>query len=216
MARATLSASGFVLSRSATAGGYERLGVICGEAGFLHLMRRPDASPKGGSQPDLFDHCAVQLESRQGGAWFVREYEVLRRYNGIGARYEALVAAGDWARLALANAADVESTEGLFGITAKLLDALDRGAQPQATLLKALFLFARNEGLPASEEWLRELPAVQRETAMIILVKPLAELDEKAVSGVQAADIAALADNITKWMCQNHHIVAPYPAQSGG
>jgi hypothetical protein len=179
-------------------------------------MRRPAASLNAEVQPDLFDLCAVELEARQGGAWFLREYELVQRFSGLGTRYEALGAAGSWARLALANASDVESTAGLYGITQKLLGALDRGASPPATLLKALFLFARDEGLPANEEWLRELTPVQRETAVIILTRPLAELDETAASGVRAADAAALAEDITKWMCQNHHIVAPFQAQSGG
>jgi hypothetical protein len=209
MPQGTLSSAGFILSREPTAGGYERLGVLSKENGYLRVMRRPSSKIGSGSAPDLFDLCAVTLEARQGGAWFLREYEVLKRFSGIGGRYEALEAASMWAGLASANAPELESCAVLFDITAKLLGAIDQGASSHAALLKALYLFARSEGLPVREDWLVNLPALQRKTAEEVLHLPLDEVAASAVSNAFAEEQAALCGNMILWMCRNHNIVPP-------
>jgi len=202
----TLSSTGYVLGRESTAGGYERLALISGENGFLRVMRRPSAKTANNPAPDLFDYCAVNLRSRQGGAWFLGEYEVLRRFSGIGARYEALEAASAWAAFASVNAPEMESCEALCEISAKLFDALDRGAPPQAALLKALYLLARSEGLPVREEWLAGLSSDQRKTAETVLRVPLSE-DVSTASKPPCEDPAALNRGIENWMCRNHNFL---------
>jgi hypothetical protein len=206
MARATLSASGIVMGRSNTAGGYERIELLTDGEGLLQLMRRPGSSGKNGPSPDLFDLCAVQLEARAGGAWFIKEYIVTRRFGGLGERYGALVAASAWSRLVLANAAAVESTALLYNVSLRALDAWEKGAEPSAVRMKALYLFARDEGLPAREEWFANLTASRRSLAAEILKTPLETLD---ADKVDAAEVAALADSLEKWMCGENYIVPP-------
>ena len=204
MMTASLSATGFVLSRNLTAGGYERLGLLSAQNGFLRPLRRLSSKTENRPCPDLFDLCSVALESGRGGAWFLREYEVLRRFSGIGARYEALEAASDWARLAGANAPELESCAKVSELTFRFFDALDKGFPVQAVLLKTYYLFAGSEGLPVREEWLAGLSSVQRKTADTALRTPLGEVSESAVS---FAGLASLNGDVVSWMCRNHHIV---------
>jgi hypothetical protein len=208
MTRDTLSASGYVLSRDLTVGGYERIGVLSADEGFLRVMRRLSAKTAVEQVPDIFDHCAINLRSRQGGAWFLSEYEVLRRYSGIGAKYDALDAASTWAALASANAPELESCAALCEISAKLFDSLDRLAPPQPALLKAIYLFAKSEGLPAREEWLVGLINKQRKTAETVLRLPLDEAASAASNSI-TEDVTALNRDIVEWMCRNHDMVPP-------
>ena len=213
MPRATLSATGIILARGTTAGGYEKLSLLSGENGLVRIMRRQSASQKNVTLPDIFDLCSVSLEGKQGGAWFLQEYTALRRFAGLGAHYPALEAASLWARLMLANAGDVESAAGLFNITLKALDAWDKGAEPSAVRLKALYLFARDEGLPAREEWLSGLPEARRNVAELALRTPLDAIQTDADN---CAEVMALADSLTRWLCESQYIIPPRDAGEQG
>ncbi|MFA5257210.1 MAG: hypothetical protein WC360_03590 [Opitutales bacterium] len=203
MPRKTLSATGIVLVRELTAGGFERLRILTAEA-LLGVMRRPGHSAKAAVAPDLFDLCTVELDARSGGAWFMREYTLEHRYSGIGASYETLAAASQWARLILTNAPSMDGTAAPFEISLKALDAWERGAPAQVVLLKALFLFAKAEGLPVREEWLAQLPPDERRAVSAALGTPL---DESA--GADAAVLTAMPGLMTEWMCESHHILKP-------
>ena len=209
MPRLAMSSSGIVAGRNPTAGGYERIELLTDGGGLLCLMRRP-GSAKSVTQPDLFDLCAVELESRAGGAWFIKEYIVTRRFGGLGARYGALVEASAWSRLVLANASSVESTAFLYAVTLKALDAWERGAPAVAVRFKALYLFAKDEGLPAKEEWLAGLSPSRRAIAAEVLRTPLDSLD---VDMANAGEAAALAESLERWMCGDYHIVPPRVAK---
>jgi len=205
MPRMTQSATGIVLAKELTAGGFERMRILTAET-LLVVMRRPGKSVGGGDAPDLFDLCTVELDARGGGAWFVREYSLERRHSGIGARYETLAAASAWARLLLTNAPSMDGTASLFEVSLKALDAWERGAPAQVVLLKALFLFARDEGLPVREEWLVQLLPAERDAAAAALRTPL---DESSGTDANADIIAALPERMTEWMCNSHHIMMP-------
>jgi hypothetical protein len=205
MAGTLMSSAGLVVGRTLTAGGYERLDLLTDGAGLLPLMRRPGAK-KAGPQPDLFDLCEVRLEARAGGAWFLREYVLLRRFESLGPRYSALVAASEWARLVLANAPSVESTAFLYDVTLRALDAWERGIEPSAVRLKALYLFARDEGLPVREDWFAGLAETRKAVAASVINSPLDAFDS---GGVDLATLDALATGLEKWMCGEHYIVPP-------
>lgn len=200
-----MSVSGVVVGRSPTAGGYERLELLTDGNGLLSLMRRPGAK-NAVTQPDLFDLCEVRLEARSGGAWFLREYVLLRRFAGLGSRYGALVAASEWGRLVLANAHSVESTALLYSVTVRALDAWERGVEPSAVRLKALYLFARDEGLPVREDWFAGLSEDRKGVAASVMNTPLDSLDP---GSVDASVLDALAASLEKWMCGEHYIVPP-------
>jgi hypothetical protein len=75
--------------------------------------------------------------------------------------------------------------------------------------LKALFLFAREEGLPAREDWLVSLSADERATAEAVLRSQ----PEDVVTLPEGADVPALVTSITRWMCGDYHIVEPKPVK---
>lgn len=207
MAAETLSVEAIVFACDLSSGGYLRLTLLTRDSGLLRAMRRVSSKEGScGNSPDLFDVCAVELDRRSGRAWFVREYVPQRRHSGLGSRYEALQTAARWSRLVTANASSMETTDGVYALTVRFLDALDRGALPEAALLKTLFLFARDEGLPAREEWFRSLPAAQAELARNVLETPLDALQpDDSCRGA----ITGLADGIERWMCTSYYIAAP-------
>ena len=203
MSAKTLSVKALVLMKAQSAGGYERLSLLTRDEGLLHAMRRPAAK---GTVPDLFDLAELLLSARQGGAWFMNEYVPERRHTGIGASYSALAAASAWARLVLANAPSMDGTEGLYDLSLKTFDALDRGLHAELVLAKALFSFAVSEGLPAREEWLPRLSQDKRNAVSALLFKPVSGADEALVAA--HAD-AGLCESLTRWMCTEHHIIQP-------
>jgi hypothetical protein len=209
MTALTESIRAVVLDRDATAGGFERLALLTEDQGLRNIMRRQSSKMDAGEKPDLFDLCTVTCEARQGRACFLREYALERRHGNLGRRYDALESASAWARLILANAPDMDDTSPLFALTLQALEAWERGAMPKLILLKALFVFARNEGLPVREEWLRSLPEKVREQAACAI---------NAAPGCTAPDEAAcgeLAAGIVRWMCTSHHILPPRGQKPG-
>lgn len=207
MSAGTLSLRCIVLSRQQGAGAFERLSLLDAEEGLVSAMRRLSAKEKG-AVPDLFDLASVQLSSGKSGGYFVSEYVPERRFGGIGRCYGALASASTWAGLLLANAPSMDEAAGLFDLSLKALDAWDSCPLPNLVLLKALYSFARLEGLPAKEEWLAAMPAQERALVEGLISKPLAEhgLHERA-----DAEGAIHCAAITTWMC-GHHIIPPKSA----
>ncbi|HNX04351.1 MAG TPA: hypothetical protein PKI32_02555 [Opitutales bacterium] len=204
MAGGVLTVEGIVLTRALSAGGFDRLAVLTQERGLVHVMRRVATSSKAGTVPDLFDSASLVLTERRADAFFLSEYTLVRRRTGIGARYGLLAAASKWAGFVAANAGELETTQKLCEISTKLLDALEEGTAPGTALFKALFLFAKSEGLPVRGEWLAGLSAAGRETAERLLSTPLGE-----IAGDGDAEGGAFAESVLRWMCGFHDILPP-------
>lgn len=202
MGAQNLSATGIVLARRDTAGGFERLDVLTAAHGLLVCMRRPSRRA-GQTLPDLFDEAVMELEARSGNAWFVRDYSVERRHPGIGTNYATLREAAAWSRFVLANAPHMDDLEPLHALTRQALGAWEAGRNPEAVHLKALFLFGREEGLPVKEQWLRELGEEERAEAAHILSTPTGDLD------AAAAGAGVLASSLRRWFAEQHHVVDP-------
>lgn len=202
MNRAHLSLEGVLMARRETAGGFERLDFITAGEGLVSGMRRLSRKSTQ-TLPDLFDHCTCELEGRSGNAWFVHEYQVVRRHGGIGQHYATLREASAWARFVLANAPHMDSTAQLHTMTLQALDAWDRGGPPEVVHLKALYLVGRDEGLPVKEQWLRDLPAPLRQAATTALGTPAQDLQEVPP---QTEDLVV---SLRRWLADMHHLVDP-------
>ncbi len=168
-----------VLGREQTGENHLRLSLLEPEIGRREAFYRQTQSGKG-TPPDLFDHGEFHLEAaRSGRAWFVREFRLRRRLSGISRRYANLQAAAEWALFLRRNAEHCHDPEKVFDIAQKTFAALESSPQTEAVLLKGFFLFSRQEGWPVREEWLRNLPAAERDSAVHILNTPLEALESE-------------------------------------
>ncbi|MCD8481735.1 MAG: hypothetical protein LR015_03055 [Verrucomicrobia bacterium] len=66
--------------------------------------------------------------------------------------------------------------EPIYDLTLRAMKGFAGGQLPQAVFLKAVFQFARDEGYPVKEQWLRELPAEYQEGVIAVLRTPLQEI----------------------------------------
>ncbi|MBC2594234.1 hypothetical protein H5P28_08155 [Ruficoccus amylovorans] len=162
-----------VLGREQTGENHLRFSLLDPESGRREAFYRQTQAGKG-TPPDLFDRGEFHLEAaRSGNAWFVREFRLRQRLSGISRHYANFQAAAEWALFLRHNAVHCHMPATVFDIAQKTFSALENTAQPEAALLKGFYLFARQEGWPVREEWLRNLPTTERDSAAHILNSPL-------------------------------------------
>lgn len=177
MSAPTLATEFHVLDRALGSEGWSRLTVFSAIDGRLECLQRITSKPSAAAPPlDLFDHVRATLETRnQGRTWFVREAMPLRRRTGLGASYAALAHACRFARVLARTPIHDDSRAAVAALLDRALDAWETGTRPDAVYFKSLFLFARDEGFPVREEWIRHLAAGDRAASETILRQPAAE-----------------------------------------
>jgi len=184
---------------------FEQLTVFSEADGVLHCLARQArspasaarkrSSPRGEGSLDLFDEAELWLESsNQGRTWFVKEHRHVARHDGIGRSYEALQAASAVAALVRGNPVPADSQSSVAALLRQSFTALDQGARPDLVWLKALFCFARDEGLPVKQQWWAHLPGAQKELAAGILNQPIAGQQP------EPAAVARLTRHLEDWL----------------
>ncbi|MFW5883790.1 MAG: hypothetical protein ACOCVG_05420 [Verrucomicrobiota bacterium] len=197
MSAPKFSTEAVVLDRAEHGEHFLKLSVLSPEEGLLVCLRRMSRKQPG-TQPDLFDELALDLERKGGGGpAFVREVEILRRREAIGQSYRALEAAGALSRVVLRNAVHIEDLPSLHALVVRALDCWAHGEPPQAVLLKTLFLLVRSEGYPVAEDWLPRLEPDLREAAVTTLQTPLKDLQ------IDPKMQKSLAQSFEDWMRHN-------------
>jgi hypothetical protein len=201
----TLTTEAFVIEKRPPTDAFQAFGLFSPEHGnLLALQRVPRRHSPAHVAPDLFDAVAVMLESsNQGRSWFVKEARIARRRSGIGRSYDALRFASALAAVVSRNPVHEESRGSVARMLATALDALDSGARPDAVHLKSLYLFARDEGYPVTQEWLPGLGAADLAVARAVLNRPLSAQD----SG--ADDVARLRRSLERYLGENTEIIIP-------
>jgi hypothetical protein len=184
----TLQTDTFVLLKQPPSDSFQACTVFSPEHGLLHVLQRlPKKSAASQATLDLFDEAALMLESsNQGRTWFIKELRLLHRPSGIGRSYETLRHASDFAALIARNRVPEESRTKVGALLAKVFAAFAGSNRPDLVHFKALYSFARDEGYPVGQQWLRTLPAALRRLADDILHRPLPELEAGGVDGTQA------------------------------
>lgn len=193
-----LQTSALVLSRQpSNADAFEQVSAFSDSHGVLPCLRRVarSSAAKNDAGVDLFDEAELWLESsNQGRTWFIRECRVVRHHGGIGRSYEALKVAAALSALALRNPVPPDSQVSVGALLRQSLQALDEGARPDLVWLKALYRFARDEGLPVREHWMQRLRDDDRTAAAAILPQPIA--GQEAAS----ATVAHLTRLLEDWV----------------
>jgi hypothetical protein len=185
-----VEAEGLVLDSKPSGERHMRLTLLSPSLGLVMAMAResrastnPTSARKSkpaASRPDIFDLAVVRMEIPEAGSlhpnfYFLREYKVVHRHVGLGKSYAALEAAAGLARLVAHNAPHFETCAPVYELCGKALEALEKGAPPEAVRLKALFLLASAEGYAAREQWLPALHVADQAVVMAILNRPTSE-----------------------------------------
>ncbi len=145
---------------------------------IIALVRR---STKPGKQPliDLFDEGEFRIEMKPSSvSGFIKDAQIARKRLDIAKHFPSFEAAARLAKIINANPAHDENLEGIFDLLTKGLDAWETSRKPQATFLKCLYLYCRQEGYPVKEQWANQLPADEARVVAHVLNSPLPDVEE--------------------------------------
>lgn len=190
----TLETAGFVLAGVPAGESHRRLTVLSARHGRLMCLQRQSknsASPRA----DLFDFADFVLEGpKPSGFYFVKEYALQTRHEGIGRSYEALRHASEFAEILARNSEHAADIPPLVRLAQTAFAAWNTAVRPEVTAFKVLCLLAQNEGYPLREEFLAQMPEGERERALSLLRTPL----ESQTVDRPAAE--ALLEALRRWL----------------
>ena len=146
--------------------------LLTTDQGIINLMARRSTKPGRQVAIDLFDEGEFRFEQKPDShSGFLKEAQILRKRSLIARNYKALQAAARLARLIRANPIPIENQEQIYGLLKRGLEAWESDKDPDAALLKCLYLYCRYEGYPIKEEWAMRLPDAEYSRLAHILNK---------------------------------------------
>ncbi|MBL4575651.1 MAG: hypothetical protein JKY51_06085 [Opitutaceae bacterium] len=171
-----LSIEGIVLSKELSGDSWLRLIVFSAQNGNVLCLKRLSQRKSLDSSIDFFDELQLNLESRnQGRSWFISEYHHLNNSQEIGKNYDALIHASRFTKILAGNTLHEESRRPVYQLFKNALSAWRTGIRPEVTLLKSIYILARDEGYPVKEDWCEKLPTRDRASLRSILSSPVVE-----------------------------------------
>jgi recombinational DNA repair protein (RecF pathway) len=174
---------------------FSRVQLFSDEAGYLQALRRKSTRRAGTLQLDLFQSVEVVLEQKAGYELsFLKECNIVLERQTIATHYAAFDCACRFCRAIQLNAGHMEHPESIFQLLAQSLDAWNEKPLPHATLLKALFKLASQEGFPVRERWLPQHNNTEVATIRILLGQPLQSLS------IPDSHAKELAEDLTNWL----------------
>ena len=133
--------------------------LLTTDQGIVNLLARRSNKPGKQVAIDLFDEGEFLFERKPDSlSAFLKEAQILRKHNQIARSYKAFQAAARLVRLIRANPIPIENQEQIYGLLTRGLEAWETNKDPDAALLKCLYLYCRYEGYPIREEWAMRLP----------------------------------------------------------
>ena len=193
MASPAQTIEGIVLGRVETGENHLRFSVFCGRKAckWLSCAKEEEIA----FPPDLFDQVELVLDKASAnGLPFVRESRVLAKRRDLALGHDRFQAASDLALLYLNNGRLLLEPQPLYNLLEIALLRLCEGGHPDSVFFKALFLFARNEGLPVKESWLPGLAKRDQSIARSVLTQPVGT--ECKVS----SEIVPLVESLRLWL----------------
>ena len=189
------SLEGIALSRVETGENHLRISVFSETLGLQTVLFRKDRRTRANDSPDLFDEIELSLApARSSGFRFVREYRVIAKKRELAHDHRRFQVASDLARLFLENGQHLLEPKPFADLLHSALSALCKGGDPQVVYFKALFLFARKEGLPVKESWLSDLTKDERTRVHSILNQPVDTQDG------DLSTLCDLVDSLRLWL----------------
>ena len=146
------------------------------------------------SPPDLFDDVERALKvPNQQGLPFVKDFEIFQKRRELALDRKRFEDAGFLARFYLDNGEHLLDPKPYLQILDNALRSFMENGSSSTTLLKALYLFARSEGLPVKESWLMSQKLRLREIAIFVLSQPV----KSSPAFIQ--EVPELLDSLCKW-----------------
>lgn len=195
-----------ILERAVHGEKFWRITALSAEEGAVSCLLRQGSKKTGTIVPDLFDEAEITLERRKAGtdgALFVKEYALVARRSGISGNYDGLVFASRFAGILARNAFPPDARAAVFSVSRSAFCAFSEKPRKDAAFFKALWLFARECGLPAREDWFERLAFDDKLSVSAVLRAPLEE------ACVPAREVGRLAGQLERWLAREHDFVIP-------
>ena len=189
-----LEIRGVVLNQEETGENFTRLTLFCPN-GLRRCLLRKVRKLSAISPPDLFDETEIALQAKNSqGLPFIKEHQVLQKRMSLAFDRERFDAAGFLARFYIDNGEHLLDSIQFYRILQNALTSLINQGHPPTVLVKTLFLFAREEGLPVKESWFSGLTAEFTKVAHSLLRLPVKE----SISLNQQAHL--LLESLCNWL----------------
>ncbi|MEX0331688.1 MAG: hypothetical protein AB3N64_09725 [Puniceicoccaceae bacterium] len=172
-----LTEEGCLLRKADSGESHTLLVFFLRESGLRYVLARRRAKPQAGSAlPDLFETGEVYLQQKDDSKpAFLMEYTPLSRFPGIARQYQAFASAAQLTRFYEKNLIHMEHFNGAWELLLKSLESFAVQRQPQVTLFKALYLFAKLEGYPVKAQWLQRKRPHLQDPLLKVLQQPVNE-----------------------------------------
>jgi recombinational DNA repair protein (RecF pathway) len=175
MSEPELEIQGILLNQEDTGENFSRL-ILFTSLGLRRCLLRKVRKLASVSPPDLFDDVEITLHApKNQGIPFIKEHQVLEKRMSLAFDRSRFESACFLARFYIDNGEHLIDSPGFYRILHKALGSLVDDGFPPTVLIKTLFLFAREEGLPVKEAWLSGLPAESSRQAIYLLKRPIKE-----------------------------------------
>ena len=173
-----LTDHGCLLRKADSGENHILLALFLRETGLKYALARKFAKAQAGHLlPDLFEFGDFVIEQKDPARpAFLKDYQPALRFPEIARDYQRLKAASQLARFFERNLLHMESFASAWQLLRRTLEAIAVQPLPDAALLKALFLMARDEGYPVVSNWLHHKPEAERNAIASVLRNPLADL----------------------------------------
>lgn len=189
-----LEIRGILLNQEDTGENFSRL-IVFTSHGLRRCLLRKVRKLSSVSPPDLFDEVEITLQiPRNQGLPFIKEHQVLEKRMSLAFDRSRFESACFLARFYIDNGEHLLDSSGFYRILQNALDALVDEGFPPTVLVKFLFLFAREEGLPVKESWLSGLPVESARQAIYVLNQPVKE------SGNLNKYVPQLFESLCQWL----------------
>jgi hypothetical protein len=151
------------------------------ENGLKYTLCRRRAGPDTSIHiPDLFETGEATMEQKDTSRpSFLKEFTPHQHFPEIARHYKTFKAASLLAQFYEKNLYHMEHFSAAWDLLQTALGSFAAKHQPEATQLKALFVFARLEGYPVQAQWLGSKKPAERASLSALLSKPV---------GVEAID----------------------------
>ena len=189
--------SGVVLSRDPAGDRYLRIRIFDRVAGLKAvLFPLPGKRGSKPNPPDLFDdvECFLRPVKSESAIPFVADFQILRSYRELTINPLTFLTASQIARFYLQNGDHLLEPTPRLKLLRSSLGSFARAKVPGVVLLKLLYCFSRDEGLPVKESWIRGLPDDLLNQTVALLKAPVSE------SEVELSQLSEILKRLKLWI----------------
>lgn len=200
-----LKDQGCLLRKTPSGEHYTLLVFFLREAGLqMTLCRMRSKASATVNEPDLFESGEVDIEKKgDSKPGFLKEFIPHNRYPGIARRYTVLEDACRLARYYEKNLVHMEFYDSAWELLHTALQSFSEKQQSRVILLKSLFVFAKLEGYPVRDSWLRQLSMHSRNEVTALMQAPVDTID------VENSQVGAWIKSLEEFFTQHTDILVP-------